>query len=182
MITKQKEFNVKELNYRIRSAVFEDAKTLSELRVQIDGETENMDRESGEAFIDASGFEEIITADIENPKNLFIVAVIENRIVGFARCEGSNLKRVLHKVEFGVCVVKEFWGYSIGKNLLRESISWADAIGIKKMILKVLETNGNAIELYKKHGFEIEGVLKHDKLLADGRFYNTIVMGRFKKE
>ncbi|MDR0270529.1 GNAT family N-acetyltransferase [Paenibacillus sp.] len=182
MIIKQKCFNVKELEYYIRSAVIEDATSLSKLRVQIDGETENMDRESGEAFIDASGFEKMINADQESPRNLFLVAVIEDRIVGFSRCEGTNLKRLLHKVEFGVCVLKEFWGYRIGKNLLSESIFWADSVGIKKMVLSVLETNEKAIELYKKHGFETEGVLKHDKLLADGRLYNTIVMGRFKGE
>ncbi|MCU6713157.1 GNAT family N-acetyltransferase [Paenibacillus sp. J5C_2022] len=182
MIIKQKVFFENELNYSIRSAVIDDSNTLSELRVQIDGETENMDRESGEAFIDASEFEKIIKTDIESSRNIFLVAVIENRIVGFSRCEGTNLKRLLHKVEFGVCVLKKFWGHGIGKNLLRESIIWADSAGIKKMILNVIETNENAIALYKKHGFEVEGILKHDKLLADGRFYNTILMGRFKEE
>ncbi|MFK4436508.1 ribosomal protein S18 acetylase RimI-like enzyme [Paenibacillus sp. RC73] len=182
MIIKPNDFNVKELKYRIRSTAVEDAKSLSELRLQIDSETENMDRESGEEFIDASGFEEIIKTDQESPRNLFLVAEIENRIVGFSRCEGTNLKRLLHKVEFGICVLKEFWGYGIGKNLLRESIIWADSVGIQKMVLNVLETNENAIELYKKQGFEIEGVLKHDKLLTDGRLYSSIVMGRFKEK
>lgn len=182
MVIKQKEFNVKELSYSIRLAIIEDAKALSELRVQIDGETENMDRESGEAYIDPTGFEKIIKTDLESLRNIFLVAEIDNRIVGYSRCEGTNLKRLLHKVEFGVCVLKGFWGYSIGKNLLKESISWADSIGIKKMTLNVLETNYKAIELYKKHDFEIEGILKHDKLLADGRLYSTIVMGRFKEE
>lgn len=135
MIIKQRVFNVKELKYSIRSAEIEDAKTLSELRVQIDGETENMDRESGEAFIDSAVFEKIIQIDQDSPRNIFLVAEIHNRIVGFSRCEGTNLKRLLHKVEFGVCVLKEFWGYGIGKNLLKESISWADAVGIQKMVL-----------------------------------------------
>lgn len=182
MIIKQKDFVVKELKYSIRSAVIEDAETLSKLRVQIDGETENMDRERGEAYIDPSGFERMIKTDIEGLRNLFLVAVIDNRIVGYSRCEGTNLKRLLHRVEFGVCVIKEYWGYSIGKNLLQESISWADSVNIKKMTLNVLETNNKAIELYKSHGFEIEGILKQDKLLADGKFYNTIVMGRFKED
>lgn len=45
---------------------------------------------------------------------------------------GSALKRLAHKVEFGVGVMKEFWGYGIGKNLLQVSIDWADANNIKK--------------------------------------------------
>ena len=58
-----------------------------------------------------------------------------------SRCEGSNLKRLSHKVEFGVCILKEFWGYGMGKSLLQQSIHWADENEIKKISLQVLETN-----------------------------------------
>jgi ribosomal protein S18 acetylase RimI-like enzyme len=181
MIINNHEFYVNGLNYMVRSAIDTDAKDLSELRLQIDGETENLDREKGEAFIDIPGFEKIIKTDTENPRNLFLVAAVYDRIVGFSRCEGFNLNRFSHKVEFGVCVLKDFWGYGIGKNLLKESISWADMSGIKKIALNVLETNDKAIELYKRHGFEIEGILKNDKILADGKYYNSIIMGRFNE-
>ncbi len=50
---------------------------------------------------------------------------------------------------------------------------------MKKISLQVLETNEKAINLYKKLGFEVEGVLKNDKRLLDGKYYNTVVMGRF---
>ncbi|MFE8152009.1 GNAT family N-acetyltransferase [Brenneria goodwinii] len=179
MIINNKEFQVNGLTYTIRPSIAADAQALSALRVQIDGETENLDRESGEGFIDESGFEQLIRADAASPVNLFLVAVVNRRIVGFSRCEGTNLKRLAHKIEFGVCVLKDFWGYGIGKNLLTASIAWADANGVKKMALSALETNIKAIELYKKLGFEVEGILKNDKLLADGKYYNTIVMGRW---
>jgi ribosomal protein S18 acetylase RimI-like enzyme len=177
----KKEFYVNGINYTIRSALEKDAKELSQLRLQIDGETENLDREKGEAFINVPGFEQIIKTDTENRRSLFLVAAVDERIVGFSRCEGKDLKRFSHQIEFGVCVLEDFWGHRIGKNLLKESISWADTNGIKKMTLNVLETNTNAINLYKKHGFEIEGVLKKDKILSDGKYYNTILMGRFNE-
>ncbi|EEM01914.1 GNAT family N-acetyltransferase [Bacillus pseudomycoides] len=179
MIINKQEFYVNGINYTVRSAMDKDANDLSKLRLQIDGETENLDREEGEGFIDTTRFEEIIKTDTESPRNLFLVAVVNDRIVGFSRCEGVYLKRFSHKVEFGVCVLKEFWGYGIGKNLLKESISWANANDIKKMTLNVLETNDKAIKLYEKLGFEIEGILKNDKRLADDKYYNTIIMGRF---
>ncbi|MGX6445076.1 N-acetyltransferase family protein [Neobacillus sp. K501] len=178
MIINSQEFDVKGMHYSIRSAMEEDAKVLSDLRLQIDGETENLDREPGEAFIDEEGFQQIIRKDTKEKRNLFLVVVVNDRIVGFSRCEGHPLKRFSHKVEFGVCVLKEFWGYSIGKNLLKETIHWADSHDIKKITLNVLETNDNAIKLYNKLGFEIEGVLRNDKILSDGKFYNTIIMGR----
>ncbi|MCA1038381.1 GNAT family N-acetyltransferase [Bacillus infantis] len=164
--------------FSIREAKIEDAKSLSDLRVKIDGETENMDRESGENFIDEKGFERVIVNDSKQQNHLFLVAEAEGKLVGFSRCEGSNLRRTSHKVEFGVCVLKDYWGNGIGKQLLIDSIRWAEGAEIKKITLQVLETNKNAIQLYKRYGFEIEGVLRKDKLLSDGKYYSTVVMGR----
>lgn len=178
MIINRQEFDVKGLHYRVRSAVVRDAQALSELRLQIDGETENLDREPGEAFIDAPGFERLIQVDTESPRNLFLVAVVDERIVGFSRCEGSNLKRFSHRVEFGIAVLKDFWGYGIGRNLLQQSVAWADSNGIRKIVLQVVETNEKAMSLYSSLGFEVEGILRNDRVHADGKSYNTVVMGR----
>lgn len=177
----QKEFTVRELKYVIRPARREDAASLSKARLQIDGETENLDRERGEAYIDEAGFMELIEEDTASETNLFLVAEADGRIAGFSRCAGNALKRTSHQVEFGVGVLKEYWGWGIGKELLTQSVHWADTNGIKKMTLKVLETNEKAILLYEKHGFAVEGVLRADKLLRDGNYYNTVVMGRIKQ-
>lgn len=175
----QKEFCVRNLSYIVRSALEKDARNLAEVRLQIDGETENLDREKGEGYIDEPGFQQIIRLDSERNHNLFLVAEVDGRIVGFSRCEGNKLKRSSHKVEFGVCVLKDFWGYGIGKNLLGESLQWADSNQIKKVMLYVLETNHKARKLYERFGFVVEGVLQKDKILSDGNYYSTIVMGRF---
>ena len=120
MEIKKKEFHSENLNYIIRSAKEEDAKNLSEIRLKIDGETENLDREKGEAFLSVFDFQEIIKDDINNLGNLFLVAVVNDKIVGFSRCEGSALKRFSHKAEFGICILKEYWGFGIGKSRCRD--------------------------------------------------------------
>lgn len=76
MIIDQQEYYIKGLSYSIRSAEETDAEALSSLRVQLDGETENMDREEGEAYIDAAGFRRIIHLDTDKSRNLFLVAVV----------------------------------------------------------------------------------------------------------
>ncbi len=177
----QREYHIRDLRYIVRSAIEEDAKTLSDVRLQIDGETENLDREKGEAYIDEKGFKKIIKDDTESTNNLFLVAEVNGKVVGFSRCEGNKLKRTSHRVEFGVGVLMEYWGYGIGKNFLKESVNWADSNDISKITLSVLETNEKAIKLYKDYGFEVEGILKEDKLLSDGNYYNTILMGRFNQ-
>ncbi|HET6872910.1 MAG TPA: GNAT family N-acetyltransferase [Sporolactobacillaceae bacterium] len=181
MVIQPKTFVRDQFSYVIRSAKEEDAAHLAEVRLQIDGETENLDREKGEAYLSEAGFLELIKEDTDRPNHLFLVAEADNRLVGFSRCEGSNLKRFAHKAEFGIGILKAYWGHGIGKNLLKTSLEWADANAVKKMTLNVLETNDSAIQLYKKCGFEVEGVLKKDKRLSDGLYYNTIVMGRWKE-
>ncbi|ANU09517.1 GNAT family acetyltransferase [Planococcus antarcticus DSM 14505] len=174
------EFNIKGTFYTIRSAVESDAQNLSEIRVQIDGETQHLDREKGEAFMDVYDFEQLIKADTMNEKNLFLVAVVDSKIVGFSRCEGNSLKRFSHKVEFGVGVLKDYWGYGIGTNLLKAAVVWCDASEVRKITLHVLESNKKAISLYENFDFETEGILINDKIFADGKSGNTVVMGRFK--
>ncbi|WP_411346216.1 GNAT family N-acetyltransferase [Paenibacillus sp. WLX1005] len=180
MLISEQVYDIKGLNYVIRCAQPEDADHLAEVRLQIDGETENMDRRRGEAYMDPEGFAALIQSDQDNPTNLFLVAEANERIVGYSRCEGSPLSRMAHKVEFGVGVIRDYWGHGIGRQLLDRSVAWSDEAGIQKMTLHVIETNVKAIDMYKKVGFEIEGVLKRDRLLTDGNYYNTIAMGRFR--
>ncbi|WP_142826382.1 GNAT family N-acetyltransferase [Planococcus soli] len=168
-------------SFLIRTAHLNDAHNLVELRLQVDGETENLDREKGEAYIDEEGFRSLIEKDGASGNSLFLVAEENGQLVAFSRCAGSDLKRTLHQTEFGIAVVKAFWDHGIGQNLLTESIRWADEVGISKISLKVLETNIKAINLYKKYGFEVEGILKKDKLLSDGNYYNTVLMGRINE-
>jgi RimJ/RimL family protein N-acetyltransferase len=179
VIINQQEYEVKGMRYTIRSAEVEDAGILSALRVQLDGETENMDREAGEAFIDEAGFEELIRMDAERSTNLFLVAEVSGQIAAYCRCAGTELKRFKHQVEFGVCVARSFWGYGIGKELLKLCLEWADKSAVEKVTLKVLATNEKAIRLYEMHGFEVEGILKRDRRHADGQYYDTLIMGRF---
>ena len=176
-----KTFSVNGLTYTIRPAVRTDGKALSDLRVIIDGETENMDRESGEDFLSVDDFAALAAADAEDPKSLFLVAETGGRLAGFLRVKGNHLKRSSHRAEFGVAVLKEFWGYSIGRTLIKEMIQWADANEIRRLSLQVLETNDKAIRLYESFGFEQEGCLKDDKRLNSG-YYDTILMGRIRPE
>ena len=173
-------FAGKGLEYTIRRAEVGDAAECSALRLQIDGETEHMDREAGEAFMDEKDFRELIAADSASEVRLFLVAEADGKLVGYARCEGSTLRRFAHRAEFGICVAKGYWGHGIGGALLRETLNWADSCQISKLNLSVLATNESAIRLYAKHGFETEGVLKKDRKHADGRYYDTVLMGRFR--
>ena len=178
MIIENKRIEGKRLTWTLRCPTKYDAIELSRLRVKIDGETENLDRESGEGILTPEAFKNLIYEDSIAIKTLFLIAEVEGTIVGFTRCEGSKLSRYRHKAEFGICISKEYWGHGIGKLLLEEILMWADTVGIEKISLTVVQTNTKAIQLYKKYGFKEEGLLINDRIHKDGTYYNTVLMGR----
>ncbi|WP_432664408.1 GNAT family N-acetyltransferase [Wukongibacter baidiensis] len=182
MIIENKTIEGKSLTWVLRSPTKQDAIELSKLRVKIDGETENLDREPGEGLLTPEDFEKLIYEDSIDERTIFLVADIDGKIVGFTRCEGSKLSRFRHKAEFGICVSKEYWGHGIGRVLLENVLKWADTVGIEKISLNVVQTNSKAIQLYEKYGFVEEGVLIKDRLHKDGKYYNTVVMGRLLKK
>ncbi|MCS4470636.1 GNAT family N-acetyltransferase [Clostridium botulinum] len=178
MIIENKIIEGKNLTWILRCPTKYDATELSELRVKIDGETEYLDRESGEDLLTSEDFEKLIYEDSIGKKTIFLVAEVEGKIVGFSRCQESKLSRFRHKAEFGICISKEYWGYGIGRVLLENILMWADVVGIEKISLTVVQTNTRAIQLYKKYGFVEEGLLIKDRIHKDGNYYNTVMMGR----
>ena len=68
--------------------------------------------------------------------------------------------------------------------LVRDDRAWivgidvcaAKDFGLQRVELTVRENNVNAIALYKKVGFEIEGV-QREAILVDGKHENLILMG-----
>lgn len=181
MIIVNKLIEGKSLTWVLRCPTKNDAIELSELRVKIDGETENLDRESGECLLTPEDFTTLIHDDSIAEKAIFLLAEAEGKIVGFARCVGSKLTRFRHKAEFGICILKEYWGHGIGRMLLENILAWADNSGIEKISLNVVQTNTKAIQLYQKYGFVEEGLLIKDRIHRDGNYYNTVIMGRLSK-
>jgi RimJ/RimL family protein N-acetyltransferase len=178
MHIESKQIEGKNLSWVLRCPTKCDANELSQLRIKMDGETENLDREPGENLLTPEGFEKLIHEDSISERTLFLVAEVEGKIVGFTRCEGNKLSRFRHKAEFGICVLKEYWGHGMGKVLIENILLWTDHVGIEKISLTVVETNKKAIELYKRYGFVEEGLLIKDRIHKDGNYYNTVIMGR----
>jgi len=106
-----------------------------------------------------------------------LIAEMDGEIAGLLHVEGSPKKRLRHNGEFGITVRKAYWGKGIGPRLMEAMIDWAKASGlVRKLNLKVLVNNTNAIRLYERFGFEKEGCIRRDTCL-DGKFYDIYLMG-----
>ena len=83
-----------------------------------------------------------------------IVAVTDGKIVGTAGIGqvGSKYK-LTHRAEFGVSVLREYWGLGIGKALTDACIKCAKEAGYVQLELGAVGENERAISMYKKAGF-----------------------------
>lgn len=161
----------------IRKANKSDAEALIEYLNVIGGESDFLTFGPQQFGKDIEA-EELFIEDALSKKNaLFIVAEAHGKIVGNLNFSGGPRERTAHVGEFGVSVLKEYWGKGIGEELIRSLISWAETSGIiRKIDLLVRTDNKRGISLYKKLGFLEEGRMKRE-FLIDGEFYDCLVMG-----
>lgn len=106
-----------------------------------------------------------------------IVAEIERKIIGLLNFSGGKRARTLHTGEFGVSVLKAYWGQGVGTSLIEYLINWCKENGvIRKINLRVRSDNASAIHVYKSLGFKEEGLITRD-FYIDNKFYDSIQMG-----
>lgn len=100
--------------------------------------------------------------------------------VGFKREQSLKLK---HKAFiWGVYVSENYRGQGIAKQLMVEVIRRGKQLeGLKQVALSVVTTNGAAIDLYRKLGFETYGV-ERNALEYEGQSYDEDMMVYMYKE
>lgn len=108
------------------------------------------------------------------------VAESDGKIVGWCDTlpDPKNFGRD-HIAVLGMGVVREWRGQKIGRGLI-EAVINATRLrpGLEKIELVVRASNTRALALYRKFGFETEGVKKRG-LLADGHYDDLVLMGLF---
>ena len=112
-----------------------------------------------------------------SPHELFLMARVDGILAGNLSFRGLQRPRTCHAGEFGVTVLKEYWGLGIGRRLIENLIDWARFGGVvRKINLRVREDNLRGQQLYALLGFQEEGRLRRDFFL-NGRFYDSLCMG-----
>ena len=84
-----------------------------------------------------------------------IVAVADGKVVGTAGIEAVGTKdKVRHRAEFGIGILKEYWGLGLGRALTDACIQCAKEAGYTQLELNVVAENERAVSLYRNMGFE----------------------------
>ncbi len=111
--------------------------------------------------------------------DLHLVAAREGILLGSAGLHpsGASLRR-RHAMMLGISVVKNFQTKGIGSALMAALLDYADNWGqVLRVELTVYTDNDSAIRLYKRFGFEPEGVMRA-YALRGGRYADVLAMAR----
>ena len=104
----------------------------------------------------------ILKNELLNPNSQYLVAKINDEIVGFA---GFTI--ILDEADItNIVIKKSFRNKKIGTALLDELIKLATTINLKTITLEVAESNTPAINLYTRFNFEKCGLRK--------KYYNNV--------
>lgn len=103
------------------------------------------------------------------------VAVAGEKVIGWCDIMPKDRLMYAHCGILGVGVLRDYRGQGIGKALIQKTIEKALHTGLTRIELSVREDNINALELYKKLGFIVEG-LQRNAIRIDGAYENLVTM------
>lgn len=129
------------------------------------------------AFLEAPPIEktrEFVLGNIRG-KNPQFVVVADDRVVGWCDVIRNSGQSRQHSGVLGVALLPEFRGNGIGRELMKRTIEAAWTQGFTRIELTVRESNANAIALYKRLGFEMEGIRRNASRI-DGAYENLVSM------
>lgn len=109
-----------------------------------------------------------------------VVAEVDGAVAGYVKIvQTIPFDAHAHVLEIqGIAVAPERRGQGVGRALLEAAAAHAREAGARKLALRVLSSNPGARALYLSSGFEVEGVLREEFRLEDGRYVDDLVMGR----
>lgn len=161
---------------RIREAKISDAENFLSMLKKLDTETKNMMLEPGERNPKLEQFK----ARIENTSGengLTLLIDDDGKIGGFLSAERGNYIRIRHSAYIVIGMLIEYRGKHLGTKMFEQLEKWALTNNITRLELTVVCTNESAVALYKKMGFNIEG-LKEKSMIVDGKYVNEYYMGK----
>ena len=129
------------------------------------------------SFLEAPPLESVRAFVLNNIKQGYpqLVAVSAGQVVGWCDVVPKPRPIYAHVGVLGMGLLPEFREHGLGDRLIRQTLAAARAFGLNRVELSVRENNAGAIALYKRVGFEIEG-LQRNATRVDGAYENVVLM------
>ncbi len=138
----------------LRAAGRDDTREVMDVFARSHGETDYLLTypEEMSASVEAEGA--FLEGKKQSACEIEICAVVDGRIVGTAGIGiVRDREKTRHRCEFGISVLKAFWGRGIGLAMTEACIECARRAGFVQMELEAVADNAAAISLYERVGF-----------------------------
>jgi putative acetyltransferase len=117
----------------------------------------------------------------DNERIVQLVALHQGAVIGSITLEQYSRIRRSHVGSFGMGVAPAWQGKGVGSKLLAAVLDIADNwMNLRRVELSVYADNEAAIGLYRKFGFETEGLFR-DYAVRDGTYVDTLSMARLRR-
>ncbi|BBN54825.1 GNAT family acetyltransferase [Pseudomonas chlororaphis subsp. aurantiaca] len=116
-----------------------------------------------------------------NERLVSLVALHQGAVIGSCSIEQFSRIRRAHCGSVGMGVAVEWQGQGVGSRLFAAVLDVADNwMNLQRVELTVFADNEAALGLYRKFGFEREGLLR-DYAVRDGQYVDVLSMARLRR-
>lgn len=121
---------------------------------QTHAETDYLLSYPDETSFDAQQEGQFLAKKAASDNEIEIIALVDGKVAGSAGIDAVGTKdKLRHRAEFGISLLKEYWGLGLGRALTEACIQCAKEAGYAQLELSVVADNERAIALYEKEGF-----------------------------
>ena len=110
--------------------------------------------------------------------SVLFVSEVDGKLVGQADVHAGRPPKESHVGTLGIAIRDGYRDVGLGKALMERCLEWMRDRQFRKACLEVFATNERAVALYKKLGFEVEGVRRRQSLVR-GEFVDNLLMAKW---
>lgn len=161
----------------IRGIRVTDAQAVIEYMKEVNTETKNLTMNPDEFTTTLEQEQQYITRMLESENSFSYTVWYKGKLIGLCGIYGSKFRRLKHKVNLGISILQQYNNLGLGTQLMKLLGEKAKELGVTKMELEVRADNPNAIKVYERTGFVVEGLRKNG-FYVDNKYVDLVQMGR----
>jgi RimJ/RimL family protein N-acetyltransferase len=167
--------------WRIREATARDAEALLAYLYRIASEPDNNTGFRAGTLPSLEALRAEIRQHALAINSRLLIAAHGDQIIGMVRLTGGDSAFTAHQAVLSINIHPDYRGMRLGSILMRRALKWARAAGVLRRIeLEALTRNRDAVRLYRRHGFVIEGRRRLAYYVADeGVYVDVYLMGLY---